>query len=108
MNAIFTYIKNKSVLIDAVFNDLLGDLKSLRVWLILAAYAFNGVVLYMVGWRSVDYKLAGISIGLLTAVYMFFFASKSQQAQFENSQPTSVDDEPPADDRDPDKVDPNT
>ena len=95
-------------IIEKITKDLLTDLASLRVWLILAAYAFNGVVLYMVGWRGVDYKLAGISVGLLTAVYMFFFASKHTEAVINSNAVSTVDDEPPADDRDPDKVDPNS
>ena len=96
-----------SEIIEKIAKDLLTDLSSLRVWLIIAAYAFNGVVLYLVGWKGVDYKLAGISIGLLTAVYMFYFASKHTEAVIASNATTAVDDEPPADDRDPEKVDPN-
>jgi len=94
-------------IVEKIAKDLLTDLSSLRVWLILAAYAFNGFVLYLVGWHGVDYKLAGISIGLLTAVYMFFFASKSSEAAMKSNAVQNVDDEPPSDDRDPEKVDPN-
>lgn len=72
-------------IIEKVSKDILIDLGSLRVQLIIAAYIFNFAVLYLVGWKGVDYKLAGISISMLTAIYAFFFASKSQQAQMEHS-----------------------
>lgn len=72
-------------IIEKITKDLLTDLASLRVWLVIVAYLFNFVVLYLVGFKHVDYKLAGISIALLTAVYTYWFASKHAQCQFENN-----------------------
>jgi hypothetical protein len=72
-------------IIEKITKDLLTDLASLRVWLVIAAYLFNFLTLYLVGWHGVDYKLAGISIALLTAVYTFFFASKHAEAQAKNA-----------------------
>ncbi len=72
-------------LLEDILIDCLKDLKSLRVWLILWAYIFNGVILYLVYLNKADYKLSGIGIGLLTIVYTFFFASKNSQAKMEAS-----------------------
>jgi len=76
-------IKKYFGLIDDIAVDFLTDLKSLRYQLIIWAYALNGFVLYLIYLGKADYKLAGISIALLTAVYTFFFASRHVQAQRE-------------------------
>ncbi len=77
-------LKRYAKLIDDIAVDCLRDLKSLRVWLVLWAYIFNGAILYLVGFKGVDYKLAGIGIALLTACYTYFFASKHQEAKMNN------------------------
>lgn len=79
-------------LLEDILIDCLKDLKSLRVWLILWAYIFNGVILYLVYAGKADYKLSGIGIGLLTIVYTFFFASKNSQAQMEKKQSDETSD----------------
>ena len=73
-------------LIDDVITDFLKDMKSLRVWLIIWAYVFNFIILYLVYAGKADYKLSGIGIALLTAVYTYMFASKHAQAQNEANQ----------------------
>jgi uncharacterized membrane protein len=90
-----SYFKHKFKLIDNILNDWLGDLKSLRVVLILFAYAWNVFVIWMCVSHGLDYKVSITSIGLLSAIYLFFYASKSQQATIENQQAsndTSEDD----------------
>lgn len=104
MNFIFAKIKQYLGLIDDILVDYLADLKSQRQQLIIWAFIMNFVVLYLVYLGKADYKLAATSIGLLTVVYGFFFVSKHNEAVMKNNNPVSVDDEPPADDRDPDKV----
>ncbi len=68
------YIK----LIDDIIVDFLKDLKSLRYQLILMAYIFNFYILKhhpeSISW----------SIGLLTAVYAFYYTSKYHQAIMES------------------------
>ena len=71
-------------LLDAIVVDFLTDLKSLRYQLIIWAYIFNFVILYLVFIGKADYKLSGIGIALLTAVYTFFFASKHNEAMLKN------------------------
>ncbi len=104
MNFIFEKIKQYLGLIDDVVVDFLTDIKSLRYQLVIWAFILNGVVLYLIFLNKADYKLAAVSIALLTAVYAFFFASKHNEAVMRNNSPISVDDEPPVDERDPDKI----
>lgn len=76
------WIKNKLNLIDDIIVDFLVDIKSLRYQLVLAGFAFN-VYLFKHG-ASVTVMLA--AIGLLTAIYAMYFASKHHQAQMEAKQ----------------------
>lgn len=76
-------------LIDAIIVDFLTDIKSLRYQLVLAGFAFN-VYLFTHG-ASGNVMLA--AIGLLTAIYAFFFASKHHQAQLENRGKQASDEE---------------
>lgn len=101
---IFEKIKQYIGLVDDIIVDFFGDLKSLRYQLILWAYGFNIYILSLIHDGKADYKLAVAGIGLLTLVYGMYFQSKAKQAEMEKSAPTAVDDEPPADDRDPEKV----
>lgn len=78
-------------LVDDIITDFLGDLKSLRVWLILWSYIFNIIILYLVYMGKADYKLSGVGIGLLTIVYTYFFASKHAE-NLNKSQDDSSDD----------------
>ncbi len=65
------------LLLDTVICNLLGDLKSFRTWLILAAFGFN---IYLIKVNKSDtVLLAGIS--LLTGIYGMYFYSKHQQAK---------------------------
>ncbi len=104
MNLVFEKIKQYMGLIDDILVDWLTDMKSQRQQLIIWAFIMNFAVLYLVYLGKADYKLAAVSIGLLTVVYGFFFVSKHNEAVMKNNTPISVDDEPPADDRDPDKI----
>ena len=45
----------------------------------------NFYVLNLVKDGKADYKLAGVTIGLLTIVYTLYFASRHSQATMENS-----------------------
>jgi hypothetical protein len=90
-------------LLDDIIVDTLTDFKSLRYQLVIWAYILNFSVLGLVYLGKADYKLAGVSIALLTAVYHFFFKSKEKQALLENAV-SETDAEPPVDDRDPDKL----
>ncbi len=71
-------------LIDKIFVSLLEDLSHLRFWLIVFGYVFNFLILGMVYVGKADYKLASVGIGLLTAIYLFYFASKDKQARNEH------------------------
>lgn len=104
MNIIFEKIKEYLGLIDDIIVDLMTDMKSQRQQLIIWAFVLNFAVLYLVYLGKADYKLSGVCIGLLTVVYGFFFVSKHNESVMKNNNPVSVDDEPPADDRDPDKI----
>jgi len=70
-------------LVDDIVIDTLVDLKSLRYQLIIWAFILNFATLYLVYIGKADYKLAAVAMGLLTAVYAFFFHSKSRQAEIE-------------------------
>ncbi len=70
-------------LIDKAILHLLGDLSSLRVWLIILGFVFNLIVLYLVTFCGLNYLVAIASIALLTAIYTYFFASKAKQADIE-------------------------
>lgn len=83
-------IKKYFSLVDDIVVDFLTDIKSLRYQLVLAGFAFN-IYLFVHG-ASVNVMLA--AIGLLTAVYTMYFASKHHQAQMENqTKKNSVDSE---------------
>lgn len=90
-------------IVEKITKDLLVDLSSLRVWLIILGFAFNVLVLYLVAFHGVDYKIAITSIGLLTAIYYFFFDSKSKEAAAAQAaaEPDTADSDPKTD-RDPD------
>lgn len=75
------WIKNKFKLIDNIIDDFLGDVKSLRYQLIIMAFIFN---FYLFIHSASDIVMCA-AIGLLTAVFAFFFASKSKQAEMENT-----------------------
>jgi hypothetical protein len=77
-------IKKYLTLIDSIIVNILGDLASFRVWLIAAGFALNGIVLYLVAFKNMHYTVAITSLGLLGAIYQFFFKSKSEQAAAEN------------------------
>ena len=66
----------KDILIK-ITKDLLLDLSSLRVQLIIFAFLFN---LFLFTNKASDTVLLA-SIGLLTTVYYFYFRSKEKQAQ---------------------------
>ena len=86
-------IKKYAGLVDDIFVDFLSDLKSLRYQLILWAYIFNFAILYLVFIGKTDYKLSGIGIALLTAVYTFFFASKHVENQNKLNQQAPAEEE---------------
>ena len=98
-----TYIQ----ILEKITKDILTDLSSLRVWLIILGFIFNGSVLWLVAFHGMDYKVAISAIALLTCIYGFFFASKHTEAIINSNAVSTVDDEPPADDRDPSKIDPD-
>ena len=80
-------IKKYSKLVDDIFVDFLQDMKSLRYQLVIWAFILNFYVLKLVAQGKADYKLAGITVGLLTIVYTLYFASKHQEAQNKLNQP---------------------
>ena len=88
------WLKHKFRLINDVLNDFLGDLKSLRFQLIIMAYVFN---FYLIKHSPDNLKWG---IGLLTAVYGFYFISKFQQY----SNPTATNAEPINSNRNPDEI----
>ena len=77
-------IKKYAKLVDDVFVDFLTDLKSLRYQLVIWAFILNFYVLNLVKDGKADYKLAGITVGLLTIVYTLYFASKHQENVMKN------------------------
>lgn len=89
-------------LVDDIAVDFLTDLKSLRYQLVIWAFVLNFIVLYLIFLGKADYKLAAVSIALLTAVYAFFFASKHNEAVMNNNMPASEED--PKTERDPDEI----
>ncbi len=76
-------IKKYFKLLDNIICSLLDDFSHLRFWLIILGYVFNILILGMVYLGKADYKLSGIGIALLTAIYTFYFASKDKQANHE-------------------------
>jgi len=87
-------IKKYSKLVDDIFVDFLEDIKSLRYQLVIWAFVLNFYVLKLVSEGKADYKLAGITVGLLTIVYTLFFSSKHAEAQNKLNQPSDdVEDE---------------
>jgi len=97
-------IKEYFGLLDDIAVDFLKDIKSLRYQLVLWAFVLNGYVLYLIQTGKADYKLAAVSIALLTAVYAFFFTSKSKQAEIERADLSSSIGEDPMTERDPDAL----
>jgi len=79
----FTFLKHYFKLINDIICDFLTDIKSLRYQLILLAYAFNAVILYLIYLGKADYKLSAVAIALLTVVYGLYFQSKHHQAEAE-------------------------
>ncbi len=67
-------------LLDAIVIDAMGDIKSLRYQLIIAAYALN-IYLFK---HSANPKVQVTALGLLTAAYLFYFSSKHSQAKNEH------------------------
>ena len=72
-------------LIDDIFTDFLGDIKSLRYQLVLGAFAFN-IYLFTHG---ADVKVQMAALGLLSIVYGLYFQSKKHQAELESKQSDS-------------------
>lgn len=102
---VFDKIKQYFGLLDDILVDTLSDLKSLRYQLVIWAFILNFATLYLVYLGKADYKLAAVSMGLLTAVYAFFFHSKSKQADIEaNAAPIEKSGDPDAADKDPDNI----
>jgi hypothetical protein len=87
-------------LIDDIIVDFLGDLKSLRYWLVIMAWIFNFYIAYAVIHNGLDWKALTVSGGFLTIVYTFWFTSKHNEAMLASQLPASEDD--PKVDRDPD------
>ncbi len=71
-------------MIDDIIVSFLKDLKSLRYWLIIFGFIFNFYVLGLVAAGKVHYSVSITSIGLLTMIYTFFYASKNAQATKEH------------------------
>ena len=89
-------------LIDDVIVDFLGDLKSLRYWLVIMAWVFNFYIAYAVIHSGLDWKALSISGGFLTIVYTFWFASKHNEAALQATISATEDD--PKSERDPDEL----
>ena len=96
MTTIKNFFIKKFTLIDNIVNDLLGDVKSLRVWIIIGGFVFNGVTLWLCAFHGLDYKVAITAIGLLTIIFTYFFASKHAEAQAKSA--TASDDSDDSDD----------
>ena len=77
------WLINKFKLIDEIINDFLKDLKSFRCQLIYFAYIFNGVALWAVIFKGIDWKILTVTFAVLTIIYTFFFASKQKQIENE-------------------------
>lgn len=86
------YFKHKLKIIDSIINEFLKDMLSFRVQLVYMSYIFNLIVLYAVVFRNLDWKALSVSFGTQTILYMFYFASKSKQAEMEARQITKEDD----------------
>ena len=95
-------IKQYVSLLDDIVVDFLTDIKSLRYQLVFWAFVLNGYVLHLIEMGKADYKLAAVSIALLTAVYAFFFAAKHNEAVMNNAK-KAEDDEPKVE-RDPEDL----
>jgi hypothetical protein len=105
LKSLWNKVKQYVGLVDDILIDTLTDLKSLRYQLVLWAFILNFCTLYLVFLGKADYKLAGVSFGLLTAVYAFFFHSKNKQAEIEaNSEPVEASGDPDSNDKDPDSI----
>lgn len=95
-------IKKYAKLIDDIVVDFLTDVKSVRYQLIFWAFVLNFYVLDLVKQGKADYKLAAVTVGLLTIVYTLYFASKHNQAVMENNnkQDAADDDDAPEEPKD--------
>ena len=91
----WTWVKSKVKLMDDIIVDQLKDLKSLRYLLVLAGFAFNIWVITQVVCCQLHYSVSIASIGLLTAIYTMYFASKHNQAQLEHKGQSSQAEEEP-------------
>jgi hypothetical protein len=106
MKKILEKIKQYLGLIDDIIVDFLGDLKSLRYWLIVSAWVFNFYIAYAVVKNGLDWKVLTVSGGFLSVVYAFFFSSKAKEAEMNNIQPNIVEVRKDMDiKRDPDDID---
>lgn len=88
-----SWIKKKLSLIDDIIVDQLRDLKSLRYLLVLGGFALNIWIIKQIVCCGLHYSISIAAIGLLTAVYTMYFASKHNQAQMENKRGTSASEE---------------
>jgi hypothetical protein len=71
-------------LINDIIIDQLVDLKSLRYLLVIAGFVFNIWIINLVAFHNLHYSIAITSIGLLSLIFTYFFASKNKQAEMEN------------------------
>jgi len=86
-------IKEYLHLIHLFIIDFLDDIRSLRYQLVIWAFILNFYVLKLVEGGKADYKLAGITVGLLTIVYTLYFASRHAQAMVQNQNEENTDEE---------------
>jgi len=82
-----TEFRKYAKLIDDIIVDFLTDIKSLRYQLVLAGFALN---IYFFK-HGADTKIMLASVGLLTAIYAMYFASKHHQAVMENQNKSQDD-----------------
>ena len=102
---IWNKIKQYAGLLDDIIQDFFIDLKSFRVQLLYMAYIFNGIMLWAVIMKGVDYKALAISFGTLTVCYAFYFQSKRHQSEMEANQSIQTQEGDPASgERDPDNI----
>jgi hypothetical protein len=63
------------------------------------SYIFNGIVLWAVIFKSLDWRALTVSFGTQTAIYLFYFASKKHESEMMTKQ--SEEDSEPQVDRNP-------
>ena len=85
-------------LLDDLFQDLIGDLKSFRVQLVYWAWAFTFFCVFT------SPSNVGNSLLLLGTAYGFYFSSKFAEHKVPNRNLKVLDEEPPSGDRDPDNI----